>query len=54
MPKYLILVDACILIEILRGKSNLLDKIPDKDFAINSIVYMELIQGSKSFLKILI
>ena len=43
-----VLVDACVLIEILRGKNNLLDKISDKDFAINSIVYMELIQGAKN------
>lgn len=43
----IVLVDACILIEILRGKSNLLKNISDRDFAINSIVYMELIQGAK-------
>jgi len=43
----IVLVDTCILIEILRGKSNLLKGIFDRNFAINSIVYMELLQGTR-------
>ena len=43
-----ILVDTNIFIDIFKGNKALEDKIFSLDIAINTIVYVELIQGSKS------
>lgn len=42
-----VLVDTCVLIDIFRGNEELYDDLKKQKISISSIVYMELIQGSR-------
>ena len=44
-----ILVDTCVLIDLLRGNEKIAKLLMEReDFAINSIVYMEIIKGARN------
>jgi predicted nucleic acid-binding protein len=43
-----ILVDSCIFIDIFRGDQQLYHALSEYEAAINSIVYMELVQGARN------
>ncbi len=48
-----VLVDSCILIDIFRGNKNLYQELLTLKIFISSIVYMELIQGSRDKIELI-